>query len=429
MAEPESWPVVPLSEVADEVTVGFVGPMTLEYRLSGVPFLRSQNVKPLRIETRGIEHISLEFHERIAKSRLGPGDVVIVRTGAPGTCAVVPESLSIANCADLVVVRPGPNLNPHYLAYFVNFIAQHHVYAYSVGAVQQHFNVSSAKALPIPVPPRRIQDGIVAAVGPIDDKIELNRGMNRTLEAMAQALFRSWFVDFDPVSAKTAQPQPLGMDATTVRAFASDFTDSELGPIPKGWSIRLVRDEYRLVMGQSPPGTTYNTNGQGSPFYQGRTDFGFRFPSPRVFCTAPTRFAERDDTLVSVRAPVGDVNMAEEACAIGRGVGAIRHRSGSPSFTYYAMRHLADEFEVFKGEGTLFGAIGRADFEKIRVAAPPDPIVSSFQEYVGPLDKRIGANERETRVLSILRDALLPKLLSGEIRVRAAEKLAERAGA
>jgi type I restriction enzyme S subunit len=93
------------------------------------------------------------------------------------------------------------------------------------------------------------------------------------------------------------------------------------------------------------------------------------------------------------------------------------------------MRHLADEFEVFKGEGTLFGAIGRADFEKIRVAAPPDPIVSSFQEYVGPLDKRIGANERETRVLSILRDALLPKLLSGEIRVRAAEKLAERAGA
>jgi type I restriction enzyme S subunit len=133
--------------------------------------------------------------------------------------------------------------------------------------------------------------------------------------------------------------------------------------------------------------------------------------------------------LVSVRAPVGDVNMAEEACAIGRGVGAIRHRSGSPSFTYYAMRHLADEFEVFKGEGTLFGAIGRADFEKIRVAAPPDPIVSSFQEYVGPLDKRIGANERETRVLSILRDALLPKLLSGEIRVRAAEKLAERAGA
>jgi type I restriction enzyme S subunit len=291
MAEPESWPVVPLSEVADEVTVGFVGPMTLEYRLSGVPFLRSQNVKPLRIETRGIEHISLEFHERIAKSRLGPGDVVIVRTGAPGTCAVVPESLSIANCADLVVVRPGPNLNPHYLAYFVNFIAQHHVYAYSVGAVQQHFNVSSAKALPIPVPPRRIQDGIVAAVGPIDDKIELNRGMNRTLEAMAQALFRSWFVDFDPVSAKTAQPQPLGMDATTVRAFASDFTDSELGPIPKGWSIRLVRDEYRLVMGQSPPGTTYNTNGQGSPSLSGENRFRVSVPfSPGLLhCSYPLR--------------------------------------------------------------------------------------------------------------------------------------------
>lgn len=156
---------------------------------------------------------------------------------------------------------------------------------------------------------------------------------------------------------------------------------------------------------------------------------GFGSLPPRVFCTAPTRFAERDDTLVSVRAPVGDVNMAEEACAIGRGVGAIRHRSGFSSFTYYAVRRLADEFEVFEGEGTLFGSIGRADFEGIRVVAPPESIVSSFHEYVGPLDKRIGANEGEIRVLSILRNALLPKLLSGEIRVRKAEKRVEQAGA
>ena len=259
MAEPEPWPVVPLSEVADEVTVGFVGPMTSEYRFSGVPFLRSQNVKPLRIEIRGIEHISWEFHERIAKSRLAPGDVVIVRTGAPGTCAVVPDSLSIANCADLVVVRPGPNLNPHYLAYFVNFIAQHHVYAYSVGAVQQHFNVSSAKALPIPVPPRRIQDGIVAAVSPIDAKIELNREMKRTLEAMAQALFGSWFVDFDPIIAKAAGGHPTHMARDTAILFPDQFTDSPAGPLPSGWRIGSLVDvaevNARQMSENRAPGT------------------------------------------------------------------------------------------------------------------------------------------------------------------------------
>ena len=98
-------------------------------------------------------------------------------------------------------------------------------------------------------------------------------------------------------------------------------------------------------MGQSPPGNTYNEVGEGVPFYQGRTDFKFRFPTRRIYCTAPTRFANEGDTLVSVRAPVGDVNMAAERCAVGRGVAAIRHKSGSRSFTYYAMGFLKEDFD------------------------------------------------------------------------------------
>jgi type I restriction enzyme S subunit len=292
-----------------------------------------------------------------------------------------------------------------------------------------YVSLTAQRELYVPIPPIEEQEAIGRSLGFLDEKIELDRQMSRTLEAMADALFKSWFIDFDPVAAKAAGRLPLGMDATTVDALASSFVGSEIGPIPEGWSVRFVRDEYRLVMGQSPPGKTYNLDGLGSPFYQGRTDFGFRFPYPRVFCTAPTRFAEREDTLVSVRAPVGDVNVAGEACAIGRGVAAIRHRSGSPSFTYYSVRHLADEFAVFQGEGTLFGSIGRADFEGIRVVAPPEFVVSLFQRQVGPVDNRIAANEREMRVLSILRDALLPKLLSGAIRVRELKRVVEQAGA
>jgi type I restriction enzyme S subunit len=243
--------------------------------------------------------------------------------------------------------------------------------ASSTGTKILHTGPSRIEAFRFPLPSLDEQGAIADILNALHEKIELNRQVSRTLEALADAIFKSWFVDFDPVAAKAAGRQPLGMDGTTVGVLASGFADSELGPIPKGWGVRLVRDEYRLVMGQSPPGTTYNLDGLGLPFYRGRTDFGFRFPSARVFCTAPTRFAEREDTFVSVRAPVGDVNMAGEPCAIGRGVAAIRRRSGSPSFTYYAMRHLADEFEVFQGEGTLFGSIGRADFEGIRVVVPP----------------------------------------------------------
>src|SRR5690606_23667137 len=109
-------------------------------------------------------------------------------------------------------------------------------------------------------------------------------------------------------------------------------------------------------------GDTYNEVGDGLPFYQGRVDFGSRFPRRRVYCSAPTRFAERDDTLVSVRAPVGDVNMASERCAIGRGVAAVRHSTGARSYTFQAMKEAGHLFAKFNAEGTVFGAINKKDF-------------------------------------------------------------------
>src|SRR6185437_15207677 len=179
----------------------------------------------------------------------------------------------------------------------------------------------------IPLPPIHEQRAIAHILGTLDDKIELNRRMNETLEAMARALFKSWFVDFDPVRAK-AEGRDTGLPKHIADLFPDSFEDSELGEVPKGWTVGCVDDEFDLTMGQSPPGSTYNDVAKGLPFYQGRTDFGFRFPTRRVYCTAPTRLAKMGDTLVSVRAPVGDINMAAEDCAIGRGVAAVRHKSG-----------------------------------------------------------------------------------------------------
>jgi very-short-patch-repair endonuclease len=210
--------------------------------------------------------------------------------------------------------------------------------------------------------------------------------------------------------------------------FPDRLVDSELGEIPAGWEVGCVSDGFDLTMGQSPPGDTYNEAGEGMPFYQGRADFGYRFPTRRVYCTAPTRIAKAGDTLISVRAPVGDINMASEDCAIGRGVAAARHKTGSRSYTYHFMYSLKEVFARFEAEGTVFGSIGKKDFHAIPCVLPPRDLILSFERRVSPLDSHIEVNERESRTLAALRDALLPKLISGELRVKDAERFLEERG-
>ena len=266
--------------------------------------------------------------------------------------------------------------------------------------------ITTQRALTVYVPPLPEQRHIAGVLGALDDKIELNRRMNRTLEAMAQALFKSWFIDFD------------GHD---------DLVDSELGPIPKGWEVGTIGDEFELTMGLSPPGSTYNEDGDGPPFFQGARDFGFRFPTKRVYCTDPRRTAESGDTLISVRAPVGRPNIAREYCCIGRGVAALRHRKGSRSYTYATAKQLEEQFERFNAEGTVFGSINKRDFLKLPVILPPDDVVNEFDILASPLDDRIRCGTNETKSLTRIRDTLLPKLISGEIRVPEAEEAVETA--
>ena len=230
-------------------------------------------------------------------------------------------------------VRPNSNyIDAAFLSYFFGLPAfKEHIRAVAVGATMPSLNTQILSDISVPHPESlEEQRSIAHVLRTLDDKVELNRQMNRTLEEMARALFKSWFVDFDPVHAKatlkdhaTTRPH-VGSDWTVERArayldrmdpniaalFPDRFVDSELGPIPEGWEVKDLGESFILTMGQSPPGSTYNEQGEGLPFFQGRSDFGFRYPENRKFCTAPTRIAQPGDSLVSVRAPVGDINMA-----------------------------------------------------------------------------------------------------------------------
>ena len=175
-----------LSEVCREITVGHVGPMVGEYSAEGIPFLRSQNIRPFEVTLDNVVFVSEAFHKSLFKSRLEPGDVAIVRTGYPGTAAVIPDSLKAANCSDLVIVRPGPEIDPHYLAALFNSpYGKPMVLGKLVGAAQKHFNVTAAKGVILHLPPIGEQRRIVARIARLNSETQrLAATYRRKLEAL-----------------------------------------------------------------------------------------------------------------------------------------------------------------------------------------------------------------------------------------------------
>ena len=269
-------------------------------------------------------------------------------------------------------------------------------------------------------PPLDIQRKIAGILGALDDKIEVLREQNKTLEQMAQAVFQSWFVDFDIVRAKAA-----GLPAADIckkyhitpdiyDLFPSAFSADNL---PLGWEKKKLRDEFKITMGQSPSGDTYNEEKNGIPFFQGRRDFGFRYPMKRVYCTSPTRFAEKGDVLVSVRAPVGDLNIANFKCCIGRGVAAVHHYTDSTAYAFYHLKNLSNDFDVFNGDGTVFGCIGKDGFLNLNFISCPQETLVKLLPHLDLFENKIYENSKQIRTLEQTRDTLLPQLISGNIEV------------
>ena len=385
---------------------------------SGVPLITAKIVKDGRIMT-PTEFIAAEGYDSWMNRGLPePGDVVMTTEAPLGEIAQL-DNCKVALGQRLITLRGKPDvLNNTYLKFAMQAaFVQNQLKARSTGTTVLGISQRELREVEIPLPPLSEQHRIAHILGTLDEKIELNRQMNETLEATAWAIFKAWFVNFDPVKAKMEGRKPACMDTETAALFPSALQDSALGKIPMGWQVNTIDKDFNLTMGQSPPGSTYNEDENGMPFYQGRKDFGFRYPTRRVYCTTPKRFAEKGDTLVSVRAPVGDVNMVEEKCSIGRGVAAIRHHTGSRSYTYYTMRSLQEVFSRYEAEGTVFGSINKTDFQTLSHLRPPNEIIEVFERLVYPLDQSLENNENESRTLTQTRDTLLPKLLSGEIRV------------
>jgi len=279
--------------------------------------------------------------------------------------------------------------------------------SFSTGSTRGNINAKTYGNMKIKLPSRTQQDFLVKILSTLDEKIEVNNQINKILENISQAIFKQWFVDFEFPNE----------DGEPYQSSGGEMVESELGMIPKGWEVKGLDEIAVITMGQSPKGTSYNETGEGVVFYQGRTDFTKRFPERRLYTTEPKRMAKSGDILMSVRAPVGDINITNEECCIGRGLCALNSKKEYNSFLLYLLLNMKERFNVFNGEGTVFGSINKNDLNGMKIVIGSDLILLKFENVIKNMDRQYHILEKESRRIVEIRDNLLPKLMSGEIRV------------
>lgn len=412
----DEWKEYRLSEVPIEIIDGDRGknyPNGTDFLDDGYClFLSARNVTKTGFSFEEKTFILKEKDEQLRKGKLQRKDIIMTTRGTVGNIAYYDERIPYEHLrinSGMVILRCDERLIDSNYAYYVfrSPQIQDEINSIRTGSAQPQLPITIMKGLKFVVPPMNSQKSIAHILSTLDEKIEVNNQINKTLENMAQTLFKQWLIDFE---FPNENDEPY-------KSSGGEMVESELGLIPKGWKVGKLEDVANITMGQSPSGSSFNEDGVGTVFYQGRTDFGMRFPKVRLFTTEPKRMAKIGDILLSVRAPVGDLNISIEDCCIGRGLAALNSKNDCNSYLYYLMLELNNQFDVYNGEGTVFGSINKSSLHDIKVKLPNDEIVNEFQHVVSWIDDCIKNNSNQVNCLVRIRDTLLPKLMSGEIRV------------
>jgi len=396
------WTTCRLSEIADIQTGPFGSQLHNEdYVRIGTPIVTVEHLGKRCFSAQNLPKVSEKDKKRLSKYTLTAGDTVFSRVGSVDRSSFVKiEYDGWMFSGRCLRVRPDKSrVYSEYLYYALNAeTTKQQIRNIAVGATMPSINTKLLGEVIIKLPEYFLQRDIAATLSSLDDKIELNNRIIANLEAQAQAIFKSWFVDFEPFQD-------------------GEFVDSELGMIPKGWRVGTLSEITSITMGQSPSGTSFNEKGIGTVFYQGRAEFGFRFPSRRLFTTEPKRMALDGDVLMSVRAPVGDINVATEECCIGRGLCSLHSIIGCQSYLLYEIKKMHDMLDKFNGEGTVFGSINKKGLNQLPVLIPLDDAIYAFEQNARKIDLEILNLYKQNIRLERTRDTLLPKLMSGEIEV------------
>lgn len=400
---------------------------------SSVPYIGLEHIAQEKLQLNGIgESTDVTSTKQCFQSgdilfgKLRPYFRKVVRPNFDGICST-----------DIWVIRPKGDVDSRFLFYwcsswgFVNFVD-----AASEGTRMPRAKWDVAQNHQIPDFTISEQEIIAHILGTLDDKIELNQKMNQTLEEIAKAIFKSWFVDFDPVRAK-AENLPTGLPPEISDLFPDELMDSEIGEIPKGWVIRPISDLADCVGGTTPSTNSPDFWGNGTIMWATPKDLS-NSNSVHLLNTGKkitelglskisSGLLPIGTVLLSSRAPVGYLAVTVEPTAINQGFIALKPKDNISNF--YLFNWCSENLEEIKNRasGTTFAEISKKSFRPISAIRPSDELMSHLHCLVSPIYEKLLINDKESQVLASLRDTLLPKLISGELRIPDAEKFLEEA--
>jgi type I restriction enzyme S subunit len=405
-----------------------------------VALIRSQNVYNDGFHPDGLVYLTEKHADELANVEVSKGDILLNITGdsVARACQVDPEVLPARVNQHVAIIRPDPDqLCPLFLRYFlVSPSMQSHMLSLAgAGATRNALTKGMIESFEVPAPECVIEQQAIACVlGTLDDKIELNRRRNRTLEAMARAIFQSWFVDFDPVRAKAAGKKPPGLKPELAALFPDRFEDSPLGPIPKGWRVGTVGDVAELngwTLGKRD-GLEEIDYIEISEVMRGEIAKITRYVRGEEPGRARRRLRHGDTAISTVRPDRGSYFLCLDpspTLIASTGFAVLTAKNGHWAFVHVLTTRKEFGEELGRlADGGAYPAVRPEVIAAQQVILPnTDKLLNSFEKIAQPLFFHAQATRNESRTLAALRDALLPKLISGELRIADADRIVGRA--
>jgi type I restriction enzyme S subunit len=436
-----SWITCKAGDIAASVKNAVVGGpfgsnlVQTDYVPFGIPVIRGQNNGNGRWVEGEFVFVSEDKARKLSPNTARPGDLVFTQRGTLGQVAIVPPGpfdRYIVSQSQMKLTIDPDKADVLFIYYqFLTAEQQEYIRANTIQTGVPHTNLGFLRNTPLWLPLLSEQRAIAHILGTLDDKIELNRRMNETLESMARAIFKSWFVDFDPVRAKADGRQPAGMDAENAALFPDAFQDSMLGKVPRGWRVSAIGDAVRVVGGSTPS--------TAEPAYWEGGTISWATPKDLAALSDPVLLGTNKHitelglkqissgllpvgtVLLSSRAPIGYLAISEIPVAINQGFIAMVCDRELPNYYVLKWAQTNADAIVSRANGTTFLEISKTNFRPMPVVVPPQDVLRRYVEHVELLYKGVVSNLKESRTLAALRDTLLPKLMSGEVRVKIPE--------
>ena len=394
------------------ITLGEIGRVAMCKRVLKKQTDEKEEIPFYKISTFGqtpMTFISRELFENFKSKYSYPkkGDILISAAGTIGKTVIFDGRDSYFQDSNIVWID---NDELKVTNQFLYYYYQTKPWIPTNGSTIKRLYNEDIRSLVITYPSHSEQKKITKILSDLDSKIELNNKINAELESMAKLIYDYWFVQLDFPDENGKPYKSSGGKMV--------YNEKLNREIPQDWSNGELQDIANITMGQSPSGDSYNEDRNGEVFYQGCTDFGLRFPTNRKFTTQPTRFAKTGDILLSVRAPVGTMNIANEDCCIGRGLAALNSKNGSITHLDGVLQHMKQIFDLMNSSGTTFGSITKGDLFSIPVVIPDKKTLQRFDEVTNPMFEKQNLIGSENQMLEELRDWLLPMLMNGQVTIK-----------